>query len=93
MLNNSEVLACGKSLVDLGDSQLEFNLIELSSFVSGTLMPTLKERKWKTAIIAHNPAQYSVARQYKVVADAYIEVNVFADDSAALGWINKPNSH
>src|ERR1035437_1433165 len=69
VLSDSKALECGRSIVDLGESQLEVYFADLSYFMKNTVMPSLKEHKWKTGIITHNPNQLGVANQFMALAE------------------------
>src|SRR5262245_27324457 len=62
-LADPEVLALRRTLVDLRGANLRFNGQQLSDLVSSVVLPALKGRGWKTAIVVDRPEQYGVSRQ------------------------------
>src|SRR4051794_24360341 len=78
-LDDPEVLAIRRTLVDLREADILFNGTELNTLVQNIVLPALKGRDWKTAIVVENPVQYGVSRQYQVFADHYSKDVIFYD--------------
>jgi hypothetical protein len=83
------VLALRRTLVDLRGANLRFTGKELSSLVSHVVIPVLKGRDWKTAIVVEQPIQFGVSRQYHVFAEQYSTDCIFHDDDEALLWLHQ----
>ncbi len=74
------------SLIDFGDAKPRINFTDLTHFVSTIVIPTLQGKKWKTAIVAHDPFQYSSARQFETLVDKRLEIKIFTNQVDALNW-------
>jgi hypothetical protein len=88
-LANPDVLALRRTLVDLRGANIRFTGYELSNLVSTLVLPTLKGRDWKTAIVVDRPVQYGVSRQYQVFAEQYSKDFIFSDYDKALHWLHQ----
>lgn len=86
-LTDPDVLAIRKTLVDLRQCTILFTGDELSALVSFLVVPVLKGRDWKTAILVDDPLHFGVSRQYQVFAEAYSKDSIFGDQAAALEWL------
>jgi hypothetical protein len=86
-LADPEVMALRRTLVDLRPCRILFNGQELSDLVSGVVIPILKGRDWKTAIVVEHPTQYGVCRQYQVFAENYSQDSIFHEPEEALAWL------
>jgi len=86
-LANPEVLALWRTLVDLRSANIRFTGEELSSLVSNVVIPVLKGRDWKTAIVVEQPVQFGVSRQYHVFAERYSTDCIFHNYDEALHWL------
>lgn len=80
-------VACGKSLVDVRESQIRFSGPELSRLVSSIVVPMLGSRKWVTALVVGSAAQFGTARQYGVFSESFGTDSVFSDYEAAWAWV------
>ena len=86
-LEDPDVLALRKTLVDLRDASIQFTGAELSSLVEAIVVPALKGRTWTTAIVAGQSVQFGVSRQYQVFAEHYSQDSIFHDYDTALQWL------
>jgi hypothetical protein len=81
------VLAIRKTLVDLRRSRILFTGAQLAGLVEGVVVPILRGRDWKTALVTDDPVQYGVSRQYQVFAQTYSYDSIFTDPDAAMTWL------
>jgi hypothetical protein len=88
-LANPDVLALRRTLVDLRGANIRFTGKELSSLVSHVVIPVLKGRDWKTALVVEQPVQFGVSRQYHVFAEQYSTDCIFHDYDEALLWLHQ----
>ena len=86
-LADPEVMAIRRTLVDLRNCTILFTGSQLSALVQSIVLPNLKGRDWKTAIIVDQPVQFGVSRQYHVFAEAYSVDSIFNDPDTALSWL------
>jgi hypothetical protein len=86
-LEDADVMGCRRTLVDLRDARIAFTGRELSVLVQTMVLPVLAGRKWATAILVADPAQYGTSRQYQVFAGAYSRDAIFSDWHAAQSWL------
>jgi hypothetical protein len=86
-LEDPEVLAIRRTLVDLRKCTIRFTGAELTDLVSGLVLPAIGGRDWKTAMVVEHPVQFGVSRQYQVLAETYSTDCVFSDLSVAIAWL------
>lgn len=87
-LEDPQVLAIRRTLVDLRGANLMFTGKELESLVSSIVIPTLKGLDWTTALVVGRPDQFGVSRQYQVFAEWYSKDCIFFDRESALQWLS-----
>jgi hypothetical protein len=79
---------CRRHLADLREvADSAFTGSDLHTAVLGLLSPSPIPSSHSTAIVAHNGAQYGVARMFSAFADGLFDVQVFTDVDAALAWL------
>lgn len=88
-LADPDVLALRRTLVDLRRADIRFSGGELSDLVSVVVIPALKGRDWKTAIVVERQVQFGVSRQYHVFAQCYSRDSIFYDYDDALRWLGR----
>jgi hypothetical protein len=86
-LDDPEVLAIRRTLVDLRQGIILFQGSDLDTLIHSIVLPALKGRDWKTAIVVEQPFQFGVSRQYQVFADRYSKDAIFYDMGAARSWL------
>jgi hypothetical protein len=87
-LADAEVLEIRRTIVDLRASAIGFNGDELRFLVESIVLPALKDRKWKTAIVVvGGSVEFGVSRQYQVFAGQYSQDSIFASLAEAEKWI------
>jgi hypothetical protein len=86
-LADPEVMALRKTLVDLRASNILFIGTQLSDLISVVVVPKLKGRTWKSALLVERPLQFGVSRQYHVFAEQYSSDSIFHDFDKALAWL------
>lgn len=86
-LDDPDVLAIRRTLVDLRQADILFKGSDLDSLIQRIVLPVLKGRDWKTAIVVEKLLQYGVSRQYQVFADYYSKDAIFYDLEEARNWL------
>jgi hypothetical protein len=86
-LEDPDVLAIRRTLVDLRQANILFTGSELEVLIQNVVLPLLNGRDWKTAIVVEKPFQFGVSRQYQVFADRYSKDAIFYDMGAARNWL------
>jgi hypothetical protein len=86
-LANPDVMSIRRTLVDLRQANILFSGEQLSQLVQRIVLPALKGRYWKTAILLDTPAQYGTTRQYQVFAERYSRDAIFHDFDTAMEWL------
>lgn len=86
-LGDPEVLDIRRTLVDLRESDITFIGSEMENLVQSLVLPALKGRDWKTAIVVSEPLQFGVSRQYQVFAERYSKDAIFDDINEAKCWL------
>src|SRR5579871_5127216 len=86
-LEDEEVMAIRRTLVDLRKSTLRFTGQEMWNLVESVVIPKLAGRTWKTAILVERADQFGVSRQYQVFAEYYSQDSIFYDRQLALDWL------
>lgn len=86
-LRDPEVMARRRTLADLRQCTIAFTGRELSALIDSVVLPVVGEQKWRTAIVAAEPVQYGVSRQYHVFAEYYSQDAIFKGYDAALNWL------
>jgi len=88
-LEDPEVLDIRRTVVDLRESQIIFTGTQLNILIQSIVIPALKGRDWKTAIVVSAPLQFGVSRQYQAFADKYSKDSIFSDMAEAKSWLLK----
>ncbi|HWA10884.1 MAG TPA: hypothetical protein VG838_15700 [Opitutaceae bacterium] len=91
-LADPEVLEIRRTIVDLRGCVIRFRGADMDSLIQTVVLPVLKDRKWTTAIVVGEPAQFGVSRQYQVFADRYSEDSIFGNMADAEKWISSLSS-
>jgi hypothetical protein len=86
-LADPNVLAIRRTLVDLRHANIIFNGSDLDYLIKTIVLPVLKGRDWKTAIVVENTLQFGVSRQYHVFADYYSKDAIFHNVEEAHRWL------
>ena len=86
-LADPAVLEIRKTIVDLRDSIIMFNGYQLQNLIELHVLPILKGRDWRTAIVVDNPLQFGVSRQYQAFADKYSKDAIFKNMEEARRWL------
>ena len=86
-LADPDVMSIRRTLVDIRQAKILFSGEQLSQMVQSIVLPALKGRHWKTAILLAQPAQYGTARQYQAFAERFSRDAIFHDFDAAVEWL------
>ncbi len=86
-LEDPEVLDIRRTLVDLRESQITFTGSQMDTLIQSIVLPVLKGRDWKTAIVVTAPLQFGVSRQYQVFAERFSKDSIFNDMDEARCWL------
>jgi hypothetical protein len=86
-LDDPEVLAVRRTLVDLRNCRILFRGEQLANLIDRIVRPALDGRDWKTAILVGGPLQFGVSRQYQAFAETYSRDAIFDRQDAALAWL------
>lgn len=89
-LEDPEVLAIRRTLVDLREAEILFKGSDLNRLIQTIVLPVLKGRDWKTAIVVEKSHQFGVSRQYQTFADHYSKDAIFYDVGEARNWLIGP---
>lgn len=87
-LADPAVLKIRRTIVDLRTCNIGFHGADFSLLIETIIVPALKGRKWRTAIVVLEPAQFGVSRQYQVFAATYSRDSIFASVADAEKWID-----
>ena len=88
-LEDEEVLALRRTLVDMRGCTILFNGRELAGLVDSIALPVLQGRTWTTALVVDQPVQFGVGRQYNVFAESFSNDAIFQDPGSALDWLTQ----
>src|SRR5690349_5018587 len=77
-LADPEVMEIRRTVVDLRASVLGFRGNDLEHLIRTIVLPALKDRKWRSALVVGGPAQFGVSRQYQVYAGLYSKDAIFS---------------
>ena len=88
-LDDPEVLAIRRTIVDLRQAKILFKGSDLDRLIQSIVLPALKGRDWKTAIVVETSLQHGVSRQYQVFADRYSKDSIFQNIEDVRNWLNK----
>lgn len=83
-LADPDVMSTRRTLVDIRQANILFSGKQLSELVESIVLPALKGRHWKTAILVARPVQYGQARQYQAFAERYSRDAIFHDFDTAV---------
>ena len=86
-LDDPDVLEIRRTLVDLRQAEILFRGSDLETLIQGIVLPALKGRDWKTAIVVEKSFQFGVSRQYQAFADHYSKDAIFYDMGEARNWL------
>lgn len=86
-LDDPDVMAIRRTLVELRQCKIRFKGSDLAGLVESIVVPRLKGRDWKTAIVTDHPVQFGISRQYQVFAERYSKDSIFHEPEAALEWL------
>ena len=86
-LQDPEVLEIRRTLVDLRQAKILFKGSDLDRLIHTIVMPVLKGRDWKTAIVVENSLEFGISRQYQVFAGHYSKDAIFQNIDEALEWL------
>jgi hypothetical protein len=86
-LDDPEVLAIRRTLVDLRQANILFNGSDLQILIQTIVLPVLNGRDWKTAIVVEGNIQYGVSRQYQFFAEHYSKDAIFDNMDEARHWL------
>ena len=86
-LEDPEVLDIRRTIVDLREAHILFTGNQMEALIASIVLPALKGRDWKTAIVVEQPVQFGVSRQYQVFADRYSKDAIFNNMDEARGWL------
>ena len=81
------VMAAGRTLLDVRACKLPLSGDDLRCLVKTILVPTLRNRKMKTAILVNQLVQYGVARQFLAYIGETADISIFEDEAEALEWL------
>ena len=87
LLEDPAVRAITRSLADVRAAQFKFNGEELRRAVVEIAAPRLKGRKWCSAIVISDTAQYGVSRQFEVFSGFLTKSAIFRSVDEAEAWI------
>ncbi len=88
-LEDPEVLEIRRTIVDLREAKILFKGSDLDVLIKCIVLPALKGRDWKTAIVVGSSLQLGLSRQYHVFADRYSNDAIFRTMEDARNWLNK----
>lgn len=88
-LADPKVLALRRTLADIRGCNHQFTGEELDRLIHDLVIPVLKGRDWKTAIVAENGGQYGLSRQYQAFADSFSRDAIFSSPDEALAWLTR----
>ncbi len=93
-LKDPDVLKIRRTLVDLRQAVIRFNVYELSVLVGNVVLPVVYDKKWiwKTAIVVGNTAQFKVSQEYHALAQYYSEDAIFDTVEKARNWLCGPET-
>jgi hypothetical protein len=86
-LADPDVMSIRRTLVDIRQANILFSGEQLSQLVENIVLPALKGRHWKTALLVARPVQYGKARQYQAFAERYSHDAIFYDFDTAVEWL------
>ena len=81
------MLAIRRTLVDLRQAEIVFPGSDLERLIQSLVLPVLKGKDWKTAIVVEKSHQFGVSRQYQTFADHYSKDAIFYDLGEARLWL------
>lgn len=88
-LENPEVLAIRRTIVDLRQAEIRFSGSDLDALIQTIVLPVLGGRDWKTAIVVGTSIHHGVSRQYQVFADRYSKDAIFQNMEDARDWLKR----
>ncbi len=82
-----EVMEIRRTIVDLRAAVIKLRGADFDGLIRTIVLPALKDRKWRTAIVTGGPLQFGVSRQYQVFAEYYSKDSLFDSITEAEKWI------
>jgi len=86
-LDDPDVLSIRRTIVDLRRATIHFTGSQLGMLVHEIVLPRLKGKDWKTAIVIEKAVQFGVSRQYQVFAESYSKDAIFISVEDARKWL------
>jgi len=86
-LDDPDVMTIRRTLVDMRQADILFKGSDLDILIQELVLPLLKGRDWKTAIVVEKPVQYGTSRQYQIFAERYSRDAIFYDLEAGRMWL------
>lgn len=87
-LEDPDVLAIRRTLVDLRQAEILFNGLDLDRLIHTIVLPALYGRDWKTAIVVEkSSSQHGMSRQYQFFANHYSKDAIFYNAEEARHWL------
>jgi hypothetical protein len=86
-LADPEVMEIRRTLVDLRRANILFKGSDLLVLIQTIVLPAIKGRDWKSALVVEKSTQYGVSRQYQAFADHYSKDAIFHDMEEARQWL------
>lgn len=86
-LEDPLVLDIRRTIVDLQEAVIIFTGHQMEALITSIVLPALKGRDWKTAIVVDKPHQFGVSRQYQVFAGRYSKDAIFNNMYDARAWL------
>ena len=87
-LADPAVLEIRRTIVDLREATIKFTGAELNALIESIVLPALKGRDWKSAIVVKEPLQFGISRQYQAFADNYSKDAIFRSAEEAQSWLD-----
>ena len=91
-LCDHDVMEIRRTIVDLRQAVILFNGSEMDNLIQSIVLPALKGKDWKTAIVVDSPLQFGISRQYQVFAGHYSKDSIFRSMEEARSWLHSFDS-
>lgn len=88
IIQDEKAMSIRRTLSDVREAEFQFTGAELGGLVKTILVPALKGKDWKVALLVRELVQYGVARQYQAYAFEILTGAIFTDEAAALAYLN-----
>jgi hypothetical protein len=86
-LGDLDVMAIRRTIVDLRQAVILFKGSDMDNLIQSIVLPALKGKDWKTAIVVDNPTQFGISRQYQAFAHLYSKDAIFHSMEEAQSWL------